>query len=520
MKIISVFCHTNGSFFDMRGDLTIRKVRTGSGATAVQIVQYVKRKCVVVRHLGSAKTDEELAALWQEAEIVREQLCVQPSLFARIPQKQILHAEHLSLQSVTHQFALNFLRDCFRVCGLSFLNPLYLDLALMRIIEPTSKLRTLELLERYFNLSYARRTLCRLLPKLIDQKDDIEESSYQTACTLSDQASAFVLYDVTTLYFESHEPDDELRARGFSKDDKSKQPQIVVGLLVTLQGFPLRHEVYKGNTFEGHTMLEVVKRFQRYHKDTKPIIVADAAMLSQENMTLLEDEGYKYIVGARLANTSGAFLNTLTSTLIKKDGHVIRLPYPNRPYSVICAYSEKREKKDRREFNKQLARAEELITHKELGKRAKFVKKSESHKDALELNEELKIKTERLLGVKGYVTNISPETLSNEQVISYYQQLWHVEQAFRMSKTDLKTRPIFHYTHDAIKAHVLLCFMALMVGKFLEIKTGLSLRRIRDILWNVHDANITDTLTGKRLILQSNLEDFKKSNLSKVVLSH
>ena len=105
-------------------------------------------------------------------------------------------------------------------------------------------------------------------------------------------------------------------------------------------------------------------------------------------------------------------------------------------------------------------------------------------------------------------------------MISYYQELWHVEQAFRMSKTDLQTRPIFHHTNDAIRAHVLICFMSLMIGKFLEIKTGLSLRRIRDLLWNVHEAHIEDTLTGKRIILQSNLEAFNKSKLSEVVLSH
>lgn len=504
----------------MRGDFTIRKVRTGSRAIAVQIVRYIKRKCIVVRHLGSAKTEDELAVLCQEAENIREQLSAQPSLFSIIPQKQILHAEHLTLQSVTHQFALNFLRNCFKACGLGFLNPFYQDLALMRIIEPASKLRTLELLERYFNLSYARRSLTRLLPKLIDQKEDIEGASYQTACTHFDQSFAFVLYDVTTLYFESHEPNDDLKARGFSKDDKSKQPQVVVGLLVTLQGFPLRYDVYKGNTFEGHTMLDVVKQFQKRHKNAKPIIVADAAMLSKENMTLLEDEGYQYIVGARLANSSELFIDKVTSTLTKKDGDNIRLPYPNRSYSVICAYSEKRAKKDRREFNKQLERAQELIARKEIGKRTKFVKKSEHHKDSLELNEELKIKTEKLLGIKGYVTNIPSEILSNEQIISYYQELWHVEQTFRISKTDLKTRPIFHHAHDAIKAHILLCFMALMVGKFLEIKTGLSLRRIRDILWSVHEVSIQDTLTGKKITLQSNLENFKNSKLSKVVLSH
>lgn len=504
----------------MYGDLSIRTVRTGSGATALQVVRYVKRKRVVVRHIGSASTDDELTVLWQKAEMIREQLCVQPSFLAIAQQKPILHADHLALQSVTHQFALTFLKDCFRTCGLGFLSPLYQDLALMRIIEPTSKLRTLELLERYFGLSYARRTLCRLLPQLMDHKADIEEAAYRTALAHFDQSFALVLYDVTTLYFESHEPDDDLKARGFSKDDKSKQPQVVVGLLVTPQGFPLKHEIYKGNTFEGHTMLDVVKQFRERHKDVKPVIVADAAMLSQENMALLEEGGYQYIVGARLANASNAFIDALTAALAKQDGYTIRLPYPNRSYSVICAYSEKRAKKDRREFEKQLDRAYKLIAKKEIGKRTKFIKKSDTHKDALELNEELKIKAEKLLGIKGYVTNIPADTFSDVQVISYYQELWHVEQAFRMSKTDLRTRPIFHYAHDAIRAHVLLCFMALMVGKFLEIKTGLSLRRIHDILWNVHEVHIEDKLTGTKIMLRSNLENFQKSRLSNIALSH
>lgn len=504
----------------MHGDLSIRKVRTGSGATAVQVIRYIKRKCVVVSHIGSAKTEAELQVLLQKAEQVREELNPQPSLFTKNIQKPILHAEHLSLNSVTHLFAFKFLKSCLLACGLNFLDSLYQDLALMRIIEPASKLRTLELLENHFGITYARRTLCRLFPKFINYKNKIEEAAYLTASKHLSQLFAFVLYDVTTLYFESHEPDDDLRARGFSKDDKSKQPQVVIGLLVTLQGFPLKHQVYKGNTFEGHTMLEVVKQFQEFHKDIKPIIVADAAMLSQENMMLLEKDGYQYIVGARLASAPGPFIDVLTQKLNYEDGSSIRLPYPNRPYSVIVSYSEKRAKKDRRELDKQLARAEELIAKKELGKKAKFVKKADHHQDAVELNKELKIKAEKLLGVKGYVTNIAPEQLSNAQIILYYQELWHVEQAFRMSKTDLKTRPIFHFSHEAIRAHVLLCFVALMIGKFLEIKTGLSLRKIRDILWNVHEVQIEDNLTGKKVTLQSNLDDFNKSRLSQLDLSH
>lgn len=505
----------------MRGDLNIRKVRTQSGATAVQLVRYVNRKRVVVRHMGSAHTDQELQVLKQEAEFAREELCIQPSLFAeKRDETKLLHENNLNLQAVTHLFAYKMLLKCSQICGLGTLHPLYQDLALMRIIEPASKLRTIELLQRYFNISYGERTVYRLLPQLIDQKSIIETAAYQTASQHLAEAFALVLYDVTTLYFESHEPDDDLKARGFSKDNKSSQPQIVMALLVTLHGFPLMHEVYKGNTFEGHTMLSVLEQFKKSHPHVNPIIVADAAMLSEDNMKSLDAQGYQYIVGARLANTTKAFINQIDTQLARTDGASIRLPYPKREYEVVCAYCEKRFKKDRRELDKQLTRAKALIERKESGRRAKFIKKKIKDVDCFVLNEELQAKTEKLLGIKGYITNVPQTVLSNTQIIEYYHELWHVEQAFRVSKSDLQTRPIFHQTHQAIKAHVLLCFMALMMSKFLEIKTGLSIKRIRDILWNIHEVHIIDTLTKKTITLQSNLDDFNKTALAKVLLSH
>lgn len=505
----------------MRNNLSIRKVRTASGAIAVQIIRYAQGKRIIVRHIGSSHTDEELAVLYQEAEIVREQLSLQPSLFSALEKpSKILHEDHLQLSSVTHLFAYKALKKCSQLCGLAFLHPLYQDLALMRIVEPASKLRTIELLANYFGISHAERSVYRLLPKLLDHKNDIENAAYQTAKAHFGESFAVVLYDVTTLYFETHEPNDELKARGFSKDDKSKQPQIVVGLLVTLQGFPLRHEIYKGNTFEGHTMLDVVKQFQKLHTNSKPIIVADAAMLSQENMQLLETDGYQYIVGARLANAPKTFIESITSCLERQDGDIIRLSYPKRSYDVVCSYSEKRAKKDKYEFDKQMTKSLEMISQQEAGKRAKFVKKSEDHKDSLILNEELREKSEQLIGIKGYCTNIPEDVLLNDQVIEYYHSLWHVEQAFRMSKTDLQTRPIYHYEHEAIKAHVLVCFMGLIMGKFLEIKTGLSLRKIRDLLWNVQEAHIRDTLTGKCITLQTNISDFNESRLAEILRPH
>src|SRR5690606_1164665 len=194
--------------------------------------------------------------------------------------------------------ARDILMACASRCGLGDLPELYRDLALMRIIEPTSKLRTIELLQQYFNVRYAQRTVYRALPKLLEMQGVIEEASTQTARQELDEAFNLVLYDVTTLYFESFK-DYDLQRPGFSKDNKPQQPQIVVGLITTRSGFPLMHEVFEGNTFEGHTMLEIVGKFQKRVGQAKPVIVADAAMLSKDNMLKLGAQGYRYIVGAR-----------------------------------------------------------------------------------------------------------------------------------------------------------------------------------------------------------------------------
>lgn len=496
-------------------------VRTASGARAIQLIRYERATRVVVKHVGSAHTDEELAVLQREAQILRKQLCQQPSLEFEQEPSRLLHRDHLHLSAVTHQLAYDALRCCSQHCGLGSLPSLYQDLALMRIIEPTSKLRTLKLLHRYFNIAYAPRTVYRRLPRLLTYQNIIESAAYQTACTHFSESFALILYDVTTLYFESHEPDDELRARGFSKENKPQQPQIVLGLLVTSEGFPLQHEVYQGNTFEGHTMLSVVTKFQQRHRGgVKPIVVADAAMLSQKNLQLLDQQGYHYIVGARLANAPRELIHTITATLARQPGATIRIPYPERTYDMICSYSPSREKKDRREFEKHLARAHALVARQEPGKRAKFVKKSTGTQVLLVLDDELKEKTEKLLGIKGYCTNLPKDKLCDEQIIAYYHDLWHVEQTFRMSKTDLKARPIFHWTQQAIQAHILLCFMALMMGKFLEIKTGLSLQRIRDILWNVHEVHIEDKLTGQQVTLRTNLSEYQQSGLDNLLKPH
>ncbi|NTV16535.1 MAG: IS1634 family transposase [Chlorobiaceae bacterium] len=506
----------------MRGDLTIRTVRTASGAIAVQVVQNKGKQRSSLKHIGSAHSEHELELLMAEAH------CRQPNLFAETPPPpppssfQDAFARS-KLVGVTHQFARKVLLACARKCGFGDLHELYLDLALMRIIEPASKLRTLELLESHFNVQYARRTLHRMLPKLLEHQAAIESAANQTAHDELQEKFSLVLYDVTTLYFESFKEYD-FQKPGFSKDNKPMQPQIVIGLITTRSGFPVMHEVFEGNTFEGHTMLAIVRRFQERVGETKPVIVADAAMLSKANMQQLEKEGYCYIVGARLASTAAGFIDQIYRTLPRKDKAMHRFIYEVvENATMICEFSDSRYKKDKREFDKQVKQALDLLERSEPGRRAKFVKKSKEKDKPFIFDTALQAKTEKLLGVKGYVTNIPEKTMSSVEVIAYYHDLWHVEQAFRMSKSDLQARPIFHRTQEAIRAHMLVCFMGLMMGKYLEINTKRSLRQIRKELLQVHEAHIRNEQTGEVLVMQMDAGDFAGSvldNLLNSELSH
>lgn len=494
---------------------SIRTTKTASGKTAIQVIRYENRQVVVMKHVGSATTKDEINALKESAAswIARE--TAQQSLWGK-PARHTLALATTRYVGVTHLFAYRILIALMNNLGFAALKaPLLLDLACMRIVEPSSKLRAITLMERYFGIRYAESTVYRLLPTLAKRKIEVEAVAVQWAKNGLSSDLALVLYDVTTLYFETFEAD-ALRVPGFSKDNKSNQPQIVVGLLVTREGFPLGYEVFKGNTFEGKTMLPVLEAFARTHGVAIPTVVADAAMISRENVQQLTARGFSYIVGARLANCSPKVIATISSELQGHEGASLRIPTPHG--DMIAAFSEKRYRKDKAEMEKQIKKAETLVAKGEPGKRAKFVKKTED--DVYALDEGLRAKTTSLLGIKGYYTNIPKERMDNDAVIARYRDLWHVEAAFRMSKSDLATRPIFHHAEDAIKAHLLICFVALAMGKHMELRTGLSLRRIVDLLWSVTEAHLIDTATQETFTLRSEVPEDVRELLKKLGVSY
>lgn len=502
--------------------LTFRHTKTASGARAVQVVTYRDRKVVVLKHIGSANSEEELTLLDYEAQVwiskYAQQTSIFPSALPHAPKPTFL-TELLGKQFIGIKYSLTYEVFCsvYEHLGYATIdNSLFRDLCIMRLVEPASKVRSLELLRRYFCLAYSERSLYRALPEFLKQKEEIERLATDFISKQSGEDFSCVFYDVTTLYFESFDSD-EFRKPGFSKDSKSQQPQVVVGLLVNKDGFPLKQEIFSGNTFEGKTMLPLIEAFQTAQKIEACTVVADAGMLSFTNMEELRANGLTYIVGARLGNLPNSLFEQIVSFFKnKREGMTFRA---QTTYGdLICTYSEKRERKDRHDMEKQMNKAQKLIEQGETVRRSKFIKAGK--KGTYSFNEQLKEKTEHLLGLKGYYTNTTEQNLSNKEVIEKYKNLWRVEHSFRMSKSDLVARPIFHRKEDSIKAHLLICFVALSMGEYLEKTTGSSLRKIVDLLNQVPDARLKNIQTKKELLLRAPLSEETKALLKCLGVSY
>jgi hypothetical protein len=471
----------------------IRKVKTGSKAIAVQVIKYENRKRVVVKHIGSAHNEEEViilfdnAANWISEQTKQIPMFVQEERFIPIEQLEYLGFQYTFLyETLLHLQA----RLGYTYFGSKLLN----DLVTIRIIEPASKVRSLELLETYFNIKHRRRSLYDEISPLLKLKNKIEELTISFAVKEFDFDFAMVFYDVTTLYFETFKADD-FRKPGFSKDNKSNQPQIVVGLVVNKEGFPVCYDLFPGNTFEGHTLIPIINDFKKKHDIKNLTVVADAAMISVDNIEKLKAAKINYIVGARLGNLQGSLLSSINKQLPRIDSANIRLS--TKLGYLICEYSKKRFAKDKFEMDKQITKAKKILQYPGKTKKVKFIKTTEAKN---QLNTELIDKTNILLGIKGYYTNLNEKTIHNEVVIERYHELYRIEQAFRISKHDLKTRPIFHYKEDSIRFHILICFMALAVSKYIEIKTNVSIRAFLSECKKITDANLLNKMNKKIIV--------------------
>lgn len=448
----------------------LRRKPNKSGSTSIQIVEKRGRRNVVVCSIGCAKEPQQLERLEAEAHTRLEALKSQLQFEFGRSQRERSALEILqtgSIQSVGPELILGTIFDKIGFGAIP--DKLFKEIVLARLVYPTSKLKTAQYLLQHCGKDIDVHRIYRFLDRLNSRyQEQVETIAFNYSRSILGEL-LIVFYDMTTLYFEADDEDD-LRRIGFSKDGKFQHPQIMLGLLVGTEGYPISYDIFEGNTFEGKTLLPVLKRAQQRFGLGKPIVVADSGLLSKENITLLVDEGYEFILGARIKNESrivqehilkaAAPLKDQESTVIEKpDG--IRL---------IVDYSEKRAKKDASNRDKGISRLNAQIrtgrlTKSNLNKRGynKFLTMEGDIQVALDQN---KIECDKTWdGLKGYLTNsVRPKS----EIIASYRQLWKIERAFRISKTDLRIRPIYHRKKERIEAHICVAFAAYTLYKELE----------------------------------------------------
>lgn len=495
----------------------VRTTKTGSGNIAVQVVYRHNQKTKIVKHIGTVHSDKELDTLFDLADQYILSCSPMRPLFPEVFKKDaksdhVVSINKLSFTKTYHHFAHEFLSLFYEKNGFSVLqNDLLRDLAFMRIIEPSSKLHAVELFNKYFGATYTQNILYKNLPSIRLLKEESEKIAVSYAKEYLEFDFSMVFYDVTTLYFETFKEDtDNFRKPGFSKDNKPQQPQVVIGLVVNQDGYPIAVEEFSGNTFEGHTILPVLRKLQKTHGITTLTIVADAGMLSKSNLEEIEKAGLTYIVGARLGNMPTEKLLQISQGLNKTEGIYYRAALPQG--LLICDYSQKRANKDRSDRKKQLKKAQYQVDNPDTSKRrTRFV--MEESKASVKLNQELITKDELREGIKGYQTNL--EYTESERIVARYRDLWHVEKSFRIAKSDLQARPIFHHKKESIETHMVIVFVSLCLAKSIELTTKLSIKRVRDMIWEILDIEFRDTVTNKIFLRRMETTDNQMADLLK-----
>lgn len=441
----------------------------------MQIVHSNRRGSRDIEHIGSAHTDDELTALKQ---VAAERLAAgQGELdlgVAAASGPLLISSSQMRLLWDT----LNAVYVDLGFAAAANSDNVFRDLVLARIIEPTSKLDSLRVLSEIGIEPVSYRTLTRRLPSYAATEFRARLSQ---ACATRAQIgpASLVLYDVTTLYFETDKADG-FREPGFSKE-RRLEPQITVGLLTDATGFPLRIEAFEGNKAETATMVPTLQRFMAAHNLDDVTVVADAGMISAANKKEIESAGLSFILGDKMATVpyliSQWHNNNHDST--PPDGLVLTQPWPagsknkhRRDQVVYYQYSAGRARRSLRGIAEQVAKAEKAVAGQIPVKRNRFVTLTGADKS---VNRELEEKARALAGWKAYSTNIVAPT--PEFVIGSYHQLWRIEKSFRMSKSDLAARPIYHHTRESIEAHLTIVFAALAITRALEARSGWSIKK-------------------------------------------
>lgn len=466
----------------------IRKKKNTSGSISVLLLTGERRKgkkhsnLRLIKNFGTSRDESELAQLVQKAEEHKQYLMVTSPKAVTL---KITSARDIrSCVSLNVGFLDVYGKYFHEVFSKLDLKPHELkklrDVVVMRIAHPASKRKTAML-----SKDYGIESQVDSIYKLMDQLTVplIEETKkhihrYTTSLLLTQKETVDVMfYDLTTVYFETN-TQDELRDFGFSKDGKCQHVQIMLAVIVTKHGLPIDYEEFPGNCHEGHTLIPVIDKIKVRYQIDKVVLVADSALMNNINLTTLTEKNIHYVIAARIKNTQKEIkkiildkndyrkiVNTDTDLIQSK---TITLPTAD---TLVVFHSSKRARKDEYDRQKDIERIEKYIhstAKSQLTSRLKkpYVTISKSCKIEIDLE---KLHHEKqfdgLFGIQTNLKNINPK-----EILNTYRGLWQVEQTFRIAKSNLEIRPVFHYNTKRIKAHFLICYMSLALIRYVAFQ--------------------------------------------------
>lgn len=495
----------------------------------------------ILRHVGFAKDESELPKLMELAEYIKLNMEkeVSPSLFPdEYLVETVINARKKAMEEENAKKELlvnlkNLREESRIITGIhEVYGQIYKELGfnnifssrqqgsrtklyhtvLGRISEPLSKRATVEKLGSEYGINMSLQSVYDMMDKLDDKKTDkIKDISTTAVRGILQEKVDVLFYDCTTLYFESF-VQDGFKENGYSKDHKFNQSQVLLSLIVSSEGLPIGYEVYPGSQYEGHTVTDAIESIQKRYDVKRVIFVADSGMISQKNLKALEGKKINYILGARLKNMNDTIKSEILS--IEKDDSKkftvkeIALTDKRR---LIVTYRPERARKDKHDREKWLAKLEEKLKK---DKNPKSLLSNFGYKAILNVsaNSEISIDEDKVKllekwdGLHGVVSN--DDTLSYSEIINQYKLLWQIESCFRVSKHDLSIRPIYHWTERRIRAHIAICFIALVCVRILTYRTKLqyqsiSSEEIRRELKRVQISILKDIKTDKKYCLPS-----------------
>ena len=488
----------------------VRLKKNRSGSISIVVVDKTSGRYKELHTVGIAKDESEIMQLRRKGlEWIRcRELEMHPELDLYGEERKSLEYEMemtervvANIDNILINGAELILNRVFDRIGFNRIeDDVFRKLVQSRLSFPASKAATVEYLKNYYDEDLDLSKIYRYLDKLNGRHKHLAQdiSVHHTMRILGGHIGV-MFYDVTTLYFETDHQDD-LRKTGFSKEGRHSNPQIILGLLVSLDGYPLAYCIHEGNKYEGHTMLPVIREFVGKYRLEDFIVVADSGLMNNANINELEEEGCKYIIGSRIRNESEEVKRHILS-FCKEDGimHEIDKGEGRR---LLIGYSDRRAGKDAHNREKGIRRLEKAYKAGHLSKeninRRGYNKFLDMEGDtSVNINYDRIQEDARWDGLKGYLTNTSIPTAD---VVSAYHNLWNVEKAFRITKSKIEIRPMFHFTRRRIEAHICICFVALKVYKELE-----RLLKLSDIKMSVDKVlNMAKTVTTISVYMPKN----------------